>query len=91
MTPVVRNLIIASTISIAALTGEAEDAQSRGTLMFGAGLKNCVEFVQAVDAERRTKPPNAPPGVAYTGLYAVFLNFLNGFCPAQIGPFQPGG
>lgn len=45
----------------------------------GEAARSCGEYVKAVQAERMARPPDAPPGVRYTALYAVFAAVTDGF------------
>jgi hypothetical protein len=45
----------------------------------GDASRSCREYIQAVKAERMTRPADASPGIRYTALYAVFIAVTDGF------------
>jgi hypothetical protein len=45
----------------------------------GEASRSCGEYIQALNAERAARPPDAVPGVRYTALYAVFVAVTDGF------------
>jgi hypothetical protein len=46
---------------------------------FGAGTESCGKFILAVDGERRARPPNSNPDIAYTVQFGMFMDFADGF------------
>jgi hypothetical protein len=45
----------------------------------GEASRSCGEYIQALNAERNARPPDALPGVRYTALFAVFVAVTDGF------------
>jgi hypothetical protein len=45
----------------------------------GEASRSCGEYIQALNAERTARPPDASPGVRYTAMYAVFVAVTDGF------------
>ena len=68
---------IAVVLLNAALVGQARAQQ--GTSAFGAGLDSCGQFLQAVDNERKARPPNATSNHLYTKDYIAYESYLEGF------------
>jgi hypothetical protein len=46
---------------------------------FGEGTASCGEFLQAIEAERKARPPTARPTQVYNRDYEAFVMFADGF------------
>jgi hypothetical protein len=47
--------------------------------MIGLALSSCGAFLDAMEGERKARPPNASPDGIYSQKYGGFLDFADGF------------
>jgi hypothetical protein len=45
----------------------------------GEASRSCQQYLQAAEAERAARPPDATPGMRYTSLYVIFVGVTDGF------------
>jgi hypothetical protein len=50
-----------------------------GFLVDGEAARSCTQYLQAVDAERAARPPDADPAKRYTAQYVIFIGVTDGF------------
>jgi hypothetical protein len=70
--------VLFSFVGIAGAAG-AKDKDDEPFSGFGLTTTSCGVFLEAMEGERKARPPNANPDGIYSEKYGGYLDFLDGF------------
>jgi hypothetical protein len=78
MNQILRVLVCCGLFSVADAAW-ADDKDQQPFTMIGIALNSCGAFLEAMQGERKARPPNADPETIYTQRYGGYLDFTDGF------------
>jgi hypothetical protein len=73
---------IAAFLGLTCFARAEEPDRSTVAWTFGVGAESCGDYLQAADAERKIRPPDAAQGAIFTSAYAKYVDFTDGYLSA---------